>query len=273
MKVYSPILNINNALLDGLSADGIQGYQGYQGQGQDNLIFTDKTPKMIYSYVKSIDGGGSTLKYLSGITGHNDFEYQPGNGLYLFNANFEIYKYPEYAGIQTKFFEINRDDRTMSFEGFMNLRGYSPAECGDLSYNICDLPVISQTSLGRFVENSSLRYTTQNIFIVDQETNPKGVLTTNNLDNPITVLFGNYQVGAIDGYYIDATVIFEKAFTDIPNVVATIKDKTILNPASVKSLVITEIIETEFSFHLSSSIENDFSNDCYISYSASGILS
>lgn len=268
MKVYSPISNINTAVLDGLSQNG---YQGYQGPGQDDLIFNNKAPKMIYSYVKSTDDDNAP--YLCGITGHDDFEYYPGNGLYLFNSDFAIYQSPQYAGIQTKFFEINRSNYTMSFEGFMNLRGYSPDGCGDLSYNICDLPVISQTSLGRFVERSSLKYTTQHTFIIHQETNPKGVLTTNNLDNPITILFGNYKVDFIDGYYIDATVTFEKAFTDIPNVVATIKDKTILNPTSVKSFVITDITDTTFSFHLSSSVENDFSNDCYISYSASGILS
>lgn len=269
MKVYSPLSNINTALTEGLSQNGLQGFQGY---GQDQLIFNNMTPKIIYSYVERV-GGEEPLTYLCGITGHNDFEYIPNSGLYLFNSDFEMYKAPQYAGTQTKFFEINRTERKMSFEGYMDLRGYNPIDCGELSYNICGIPVLNQETLGRFVENSSLRYTTKNTFIIDQETNPKGVLTTNNVDDPISILFGNYQVGLVDGYYVQGTITFEKAFTNIPNVVATIKDKTIVNPTSVKSLVITDITGTTFSFHLSSSVDNDFSEDCYISYSANGILS
>jgi len=274
----------------------IQGCRGPQGPQGSFPILKSNMP--LYSVLRmqpiashpNPNGGTS---YTFGITGDFNFEYYPKQLLALFNADLRLFHSDQYivnedgdtsGTVQTPFIATDRFSQSLAINWSdyatgrgINVDGSCYIQNG--AYYINGFPdthlgkVLSYTTLGNSVMYSSLKYTTQDTLIIDSDSHPKSVLTTNNLDHPISILFGNYQVGLVNGYYIDATVTFEKAFTDIPNVVATIKDKTILHPTSVKSFVMTDITETEFSFHLSSSVENDFSNDCYISYSASGILS
>lgn len=279
MKINTPLSNINTSVLEGLSQNELQGFQGFQGIGQDPLKFSNKAPKMIYSYIQSSDGEYPPT-YFFGITGHSDFEYYPGDALYLYNADFKIFRDPQYASqdsepLQTDFFTVERyckrsdpPSPQMNFEGYIN----TGIENDQYGYLIQGVPALTFTTLGSFVTYSSLKYTKQDTFIIDSNANPKSVLTTNNVDHPISILFGTYQIGFVDGYYIDGTITFEKAFSDIPKVVASIQDTIILNSLSTKSLVVSQITSTTFSFHLSSSHENDFSNDTSITYFASGTL-
>lgn len=293
MKIHSPIHKFSMLYHEQPGPiKGIQGCQGPQG-----TFPTFKYHMPLYSVLRtqpvaSHPNPDGSMSYTLGITGDFNFEYYPKQLLALFNADLRLFHSDQYivneegdtsGTVQTPFIATDRFSQSLAINWSdyatgrgINVDGSCYIQNG--AYYINGFPdtrlgkVLSYSALGTSVMYSSLKYTTQDTLIIDSDANPKSVLTTNNIDDPISILFGTYQIGFVDGYYIDGTITFEKPFSNIPKVVASIQDTIILNSLSTKSLVVTQVTSTTFSFHLSSSDKDDFSQDASITYFASGKL-